>query len=241
EVSMDETSEPQTPVDIFFILSALSKEKIPLQTIAPKFTGEFHKGVDYIGDVVKFQKEFESNLAVIRFAIEEFGLQPNLKLSVHSGSDKFSIYPIINKSIKKFDAGLHLKTAGTTWLEELIGLAESGRKGLQLVKEIYAQAFERMEELCKPYLTVVQIASEKLPSPESVKKWDGLTLTGTLRHDIDSPLYNSSFRQLMHIGYKIAAEMGADFKNALEQYADFIGPNVTENIYNRHIVPLFSG
>lgn len=239
EVSMDETSEPQTPVEIFFIISALARENIPLKTIAPKFSGEFYKGVDYIGDVAKFQKEFESNLAVIRFAIEEFCLQPDLKLSVHSGSDKFNIYPIINKSIKKFDAGLHLKTAGTTWLEEIIGLAESGRDGFQLVKEIYAQAFERMEELCKPYLTVVQIDIQKLPSPESVKKWDGLTLAGTLRHDLASPLYNSSFRQLMHIGYKIAAEMGERYMVALSDNEKAIAKNVTENLFTRHIEPLF--
>ncbi|MCK4448349.1 MAG: hypothetical protein KAW56_14865, partial [Candidatus Marinimicrobia bacterium] len=226
-------------VEIFFILSALSKEKIPLQTIAPKFTGEFHKGVDYIGDVAKFQKEFESNLAVIRFAIEEFGLQHDLKLSVHSGSDKFDIYPVINKSIKKFDAGLHLKTAGTTWLEEIIGLAESGRDGLQLVKEIYAQAFKRMKELCKPYLTVVQIDTEKLPFPESVKKWDGLTFASTLRHDIASPQYNTSFRQLMHIGYKIAAEMGERYMIALSNNEGVIAKNVTENLFAKHIKPLF--
>ncbi len=239
EVSMDETSEPQTPVEIFFILSALSKENIPLQTIAPKFTGEFHKGVDYIGNVAKFQKEFESNLAVIRFAIEELGLQHDLKLSIHSGSDKFNIYPVINKSIKKFDVGLHLKTAGTTWLEEVIGLAESGKDGLQVAKEIYAQSFERMEELCKPYLTVVQIVSEKLPSPESVKKWDGLTFASTLRHDIDSPQYNPSFRQLMHIGYKIASEMGEHYLVALSDNEKVIAKNVTENLFTRHIKPLF--
>lgn len=239
EVSMDETSEPQTPIEIFFIISALSKENIPLQTIAPKFSGEFYKGVDYIGDVAKFQKEFESNLAVIRFAIEEFGLQPDLKLSVHSGSDKFNIYPIINKSIKKFDTGLHLKTAGTTWLEEVIGLAESGENGLQVAKEIYFQTFERMEELCKPYLTIVQIDTQKLPSPESVKKWDGLTLAGTLRHDLASPLYNSSFRQLMHIGYKIAAEMGERYMVALNNNEKAIAKNVTENLFTRHIEPLF--
>ncbi len=239
EISMDETNEPQTPVEIFFILSALAMENIPLQTIAPKFTGEFHKGVDYIGDVAKFQMEFESNLAVIRLAVEEFDLQHDLKLSIHSGSDKFSIYPVINKSLKIFDAGLHLKTAGTTWLEEVIGLAESGEDGLQLAKEIYTQAFERMEELSKPYLTVVQIVSEKLPSPESVEKWDGLTFASTLRHDLSSPLYNPSFRQLMHVGYKIAAEMGERYLVALRDNEKVIAKNVTENIFKRHIKPLF--
>ncbi|GAH66083.1 unnamed protein product, partial [marine sediment metagenome] len=123
EVSMDETLLPQTPVEMFFILAAIADEGIPAQTIAPKFTGRFNKGVDYVGDVTLFAKEFESDLAVVAFAIKEFGLPDSLKLSIHSGSDKFSIYGPIAGALKKFDAGLHLKTAGTTWLEELIGLA----------------------------------------------------------------------------------------------------------------------
>jgi hypothetical protein len=239
EVSMDETKEPQTPVEIFFILSALAIEGIPLKTIAPKFSGKFYKGVDYIGGIEEFQREFDSNLAVIRFAIEEFDLQSDLKLSIHSGSDKFNIYPVINQSIKKFNAGLHLKTAGTTWLEEVIGLAESGGKGLQLVKEIYAQAYERIEELCQPYLTVVQIIREELPSPESVGKWDGITFASTLRHDVSSSVYNPSFRQLMHIGYKIASEMGDRYIIALRDNEGIISKNVTENLFTRHIKPLF--
>ena len=62
-----------------------------------------------------------------------------MKLSVHSGSDKFSIYAAIHEAMKKFDAGVHLKTAGTTWLEELIGLAEAGGSGLEMAKEVYAR------------------------------------------------------------------------------------------------------
>jgi len=135
EVSMDETDEPQTPVQMLFILAAIADEGIPAQTIAPKFTGRFNKGVDYVGDVDQFSKEFEQDLAVIKFAVREFSLPANLKLSVHSGSDKFSIYGPIARAIRKFDAGLHIKTAGTTWLEELIGLAEGGGDGLLLAKE----------------------------------------------------------------------------------------------------------
>jgi len=116
EVSMDETDQPQTPVELFFILAAIADEGLPTQTIAPKFTGCFNKGVDYVGDVALFAKEFEEHLAVIAFAIKEFGLPENLKLSIHSGSDKFSLYELMNKALKKFDAGLHIKTAGTTWL-----------------------------------------------------------------------------------------------------------------------------
>ena len=92
EVSMDETDNPQTPPELLVILAALADERIPIQTIAPKFTGRFNKGVDYVGDLAQFTLEFESDLAVIAHAIRQYGLPDNLKLSVHSGSDKFSIY-----------------------------------------------------------------------------------------------------------------------------------------------------
>jgi hypothetical protein len=205
----------------------------------PKFTGRFNKGVDYKGDVEKFAREFEWDLAVIRYAVEEFGLPRNLKLSVHSGSDKFSIYGAINKAIRKFDAGLHIKTAGTTWLEELEGLALSGEEHLAMAKRIYAGAFGRLEELIEPYSTVVDIDSGKLPSPEVVAEWNGKKFTEALRHDQSCGRYNPDFRQLLHIGYKVAAEMRTEFTDAIADCQRIIGPNVTENIYERHIKPIF--
>jgi len=239
EVSMDETDQPQTPVEMFFILGAIADEGIPAQTIAPKFTGRFNKGVDYVGDVTQFTKEFEEDLAVIAFAIKEFGLPKNLKLSVHSGSDKFSIYGAMNRVIKKFDAGLHIKTAGTTWLEELIGLAMAGGEGLAIAKKAYANALSRFDELCAPYATVIDIDKDKLPSPEAVARWSGEDFADALRHDQSCEKYDLNFRQLLHVAYKIAAEMGDEFPNALEKYEETIAENVTENIYERHIKPIF--
>jgi len=241
EVSMDETLLPQTPVEMFFILAAIAAEGIPAQTIAPKFTGRFNKGVDYVGDVTLFAKEFESDLAVVAFAVKEFGLPENLKLSVHSGSDKFSIYGPIAGTLKKFNAGLHLKTAGTTWLEELIGLAMAGGDGLVIAREVYAGAVSRIDELCAPYATVVDIDREKLPAPRIVDRWDEEAFTSALRHNRSCEGYNHNFRQLLHLAYKIAAEMGERYLNALAKYEDIIAGNVTENIYERHIKPLFMG
>jgi hypothetical protein len=241
EVSMDETDQPQTPFEMFFILAAIADEAVPAQTIAPKFTGRFNKGVDYIGDVGQFTKEFEEDLAVIAFAVEEFGLPKNLKLSVHSGSDKFSIYKAINKAIKKYDAGLHLKTAGTTWLEELIGLAMAGGDGLAIAKQVYKISFARFDELCGPYATVIDIDRNKLPSPQIVEKWNGQEYAQALRHNQLCRDYNPNFRQLLHVGYKVAAELGSDYLNALEKHEDIIAKNVTENIYDRHIKPVFIG
>jgi hypothetical protein len=239
EVSMDETDQPQTPVEMLFILAAIADEGIPAQTIAPKFTGRFNKGVDYVGEVSGFAKEFEEDLAVVAFAVKEFGLLENLKLSIHSGSDKFSIYGPIAGALKKFDAGLHIKTAGTTWLEELIGLAMAGGDGLSIAKEVYATALLRFGELCGPYATVIDIDTAELPTAEQVEKWDGQNFASALRHDQSCGQYNPNFRQLLHVAYKIAAEMGTRFSDALDKHEDIIAQNVAENIYERHVRPVF--
>lgn len=239
EVSMDETDAPQTPAELLVILAAMADEGIPAQTIAPKFSGRFNKGVDYVGDVEQFREEFEADLAVIRFAVERYDLPSNLKLSIHSGSDKFSIYEPIQNALKTFDAGLHLKTAGTTWLEELIGLALAGGDGLAVAKEIYATALGRMDELCAPYATVIDIKKSWLPAADEVANWDGEIFAHALRHDPFCASYRPNLRQLLHVAYKVAAEMGARFTNALEQYEDVIAEHVTTNILDRHIRPLF--
>jgi hypothetical protein len=194
--------------------------------------------VDYVGDPEQFAREFEQDLAVIRFAVREFGLPQTLKLSVHSGSDKFSIYRHIHDAIQKFDAGLHLKTAGTTWLEELIGLALAGSDGLAIANEIYAKALARIDELCSPYATVIDIDRSKLPAPDEVAKWGSQRFAGALRHDKSCPQYNPSFRQLLHVAYKVAAELGPRFTGALEKHEATIAQQVTANIYERHIRPL---
>ena len=241
EVSMDETDLPQTPPELLIILAALADEGIPLQTIAPKFTGRFNKGVDYVGDVAQFEKEFNDDLAVIAFSIEKYGLPANLKLSVHSGSDKFSIYAPIHRAIKRTGAGLHLKTAGTTWLEEIIGLAEADGEGLVLAKDIYGEAIANVEALCAPYASVIDIDRGRLPSGEDVKTWSAAQLVASIQHVPSCPEYNQHMRQLLHVGYKIAAKMGSRYIDLLEGCEETIAKNVTLNLYDRHIVPLFIG
>ena len=241
EISVDETDAPQSPVELFLILAMIAEERIPVQTIAPKFTGRFNKGVDYVGDLAQFEKEFDEDLSVIAFAIHEFGLADTLKLSVHSGSDKFSIYAAIHRTIQRFDAGVHLKTAGTTWLEELIGLAESDGEGLAMAKEIYDQAYDHREELCAPYATVIDIDTAQLPAPQDVADWYSEEFTSALRHDPTCSAYNSSFRQLLHVGFKVAAKMGSRYLDLLKANEAIIARNVTANLYERHISPVFLG
>ena len=241
EVSMDETDTPQTPVELLIILAALADEGIPVQTIAPKFSGRFNKGVDYAGDPAQFEREFTLDIAVIHWAVKHFPLPENLKLSVHTGSDKFSIYPLIHKALQRFHAGVHLKTAGTTWLEEMIGLAEAGGDALTMAKEIYAEAYAHCDELCKPYATVIDIDHSKLPMPEEVNGWSSEQFTNALRHIPDHPGFNPNLRQLLHVGFKIAAKMGDRYIQLLEANEEVIAKNVTENIFERHIRPVFLG
>jgi tagaturonate epimerase len=239
EVSMDETDAPQTPPELLIILAALADEGVQLQTIAPKFTGRFNKGVDYVGDLPQFEKEFNDDLAVIAHAIAKYGLPANLKLSVHSGSDKFSIYPIIGDAIRRTGAGVHVKTAGTTWLEELIGLAEAGGDGLGLAKEIYAKALENVDAMCEPYASVIDIDSAKLPTADEVAGWSGDQYANALRHVQEHPEFNQHFRQLLHIAFKLAAKEGVRYTDLLKANAEVVVKNVTENLYDRHFKRLF--
>lgn len=238
EVSMDEVDYPQTPIEIFFILSALAMEEIPIQTIAPKFSGRFNKGVDYVGDIKQFEQEFEQDLLVMDYAVKEFGLPTNLKLSIHSGSDKFSIYPIMGRLIRKYDKGIHIKTAGTTWLEEMIGLALSDKDALALAKKIAIASLDRLDELCAPYATVIDINRNNLPSVETITNWTGEQFARALRHEQSDPKFNPDFRQAIHVSYKIAAEYGEEFYAALKRNKEIVGTQVCNNIYSRHIVRL---
>ena len=239
EVSMDEVETAQTPVELFFILLMISHYHIPAQTIAPKFTGRFNKGVDYVGDADQFSLEFEQDLLVIDFAVKTFDLPDNLKLSIHSGSDKFTIYPIMGELIRKYGKGIHVKTAGTTWLEELIGLALAGGDALEMAKTIYSKAYCRQEELCRPYETVIDIDPDTLPLPTEVDQWDGEKFAATLRHVPGHPDYHAGFRQLIHVGYKVAAEMGDSFLAMVQEHSDIVAEQVMTNIYDRHIKRLF--
>ncbi len=241
EISADEAQKAQTPVELLLILAAISLEKIPVQTIAPRFTGAFLKGSDYVGDLQRFAREFQDDLAVIDFAVNQFKLPRNLKLSIHTGSDKFSIYPIMHRAIQSVGAGIHLKTAGTTWLEELAGIAASGAEGLEFAKEIYIESYERCEDLCKPYLAVINIDRTKLPTPAQVAAWSAEEFVSALHHDVECRKCNLHLRQLLHVGFKVVAEKGSRFSERIREARAIIEENVTNNLYDKHIVPLFIG
>ncbi|MBI5852328.1 MAG: hypothetical protein HZB39_15040 [Planctomycetes bacterium] len=239
EVSMDETDAPQTPIELWFVLRGLAEEGVRVQTIAPRFSGAFHKGVDYAGDPSRFEAEFEADTRIVQHASRVLGLPRTLKLSVHSGSDKFALYPRIQAVLARTSAGVHVKTAGTTWLEELIGLAEAGGDGLAICRDLWCDALARIDELCAPYATVVAIDRARLPSNETVARWDGPRFARALRHDSRCPDYDRGLRQLLHVSFKLAAEMGQRFHDALRSHRADVARNVTHNLLERHLRPLF--
>jgi hypothetical protein len=240
EVSMDETETPQSPAELAVILAALADEGVPVQTLAPKFSGRFNKGVDYVGDVAAFLKEFAADVRVAKWASSALGLPASLKLSVHSGSDKFSLYKGIGEIIRREGAGLHLKTAGTTWLEEIVGLAEAGGDGLAMAKEVYRAAYDGIDEVVAPYATVVDIDRGKLPPPSAVDGWEAQALAAALRHVRSDPRFNPSMRQLVHVGFRVAAKMGNRYLDALDKHEESVSRNVTKNLFERHLAPLFT-
>jgi hypothetical protein len=176
---------------------------------------------------------------VLAHAADRYGLPETLKLSVHSGSDKFSLYPVIRRVLGATGAGVHLKTAGTTWLEELIGLAEAGGDGLDLAREIYAYAFEHVDEFCAPYASVIDIDRTMLPRPAEVNGWSGPRLAAAIRHVPADPGFNPHLRQLLHVSFKVAAKQGTRYTDLLVANREIVAKQVTENIYERHMRPLF--
>jgi len=239
EVSIDETDAPQTPPDLLVILALLADQGVPLQTIAPKFTGRFNKGVDYVGNVAAFEREFTTDVAVLAHAREAYGLPEGLKLSVHSGSDKFTLYPVIRRVLATTNAGVHVKTAGTTWLEEIIGLAEAGGAGLALAKEIYAYARDHVDELCAPYASVIDIDVARLPTAAEVAGWSGARMAAAVRHVPGSPAFNPHVRQLLHVSFKVAGAQGSRYTDLLVANRAVVGREVTTNLLDRHLKPLF--
>jgi len=161
--------------------------------------------------------------------------------SIHSGSDKFSLYPIMHRALKRANAGVHLKTAGTTWLEEMLGLAEAGGDGLAFAKALYREACSRYDEMAKPYATVIAIDRQALPAPDEVDLWGGREFVEALEHNQGCARFSIHFRQLIHISFRIAAEKRAQLLELLRANREKVEARVSYNILKRHIEPLFLG
>jgi hypothetical protein len=174
EISIDETQTPTTPAQHFFVANELIRRGVKMDTVAPRFCGEFQKGIDYIGDIKQFEEELKVHAAIAR----HFGY----KLSIHSGSDKFSIFPLIGKYTQ---GQFHVKTAGTNWLEAMrviAGIAPG------LYREIHQYALEVFDDARKYYHITPNL--ERIPKLADLKDEELVNLF----------LMNDA-RQLIHITY----------------------------------------
>jgi len=174
EVSIDETSTPTTPLEHFFVANELVDRNVKFATLAPRFCGEFQKGVDYIGDIEQFERELVDHTIIAR----HFGY----KLSLHSGSDKFSVFSIFGKLTK---GNFHVKTAGTNWLEamKLVAMVNP-----ELYREVHKYALSKFNEVTKYYVVTTNI--NNIPDIDTL---DDKELVKLFKHN-DS-------RQLIHITF----------------------------------------
>jgi hypothetical protein len=190
EVSVDETDSPTTPLEHFFIASELTRAGVRFTSLAPRFIGRFEKGVDYIGDLNALDVELKKHAAVTA----HFG---TYKLSLHSGSDKFSVYPLI---ARHWGSRIHVKTAGTSYLEALRTLA---RHEPDLFIKVFSLARERYETDRATYHVSAELA--KLPQTD----------------DLPALLDDFHAREILHVTFGSAlAQYGNDIKSALTKHAD---------------------
>ena len=175
EISIDETTFPTSPESHLFFVIQLQHRGVRLDSLAPRFVGEFQKGIDYIGELGDFRVQFDRHAAIAR----DYG---NYKISIHSGSDKFSVFPIMGELAK--DA-LHVKTAGTSWLEamRLTALAVPS-----LYREMHRFALSVFEEASKLYHVTTDLA--RIPDPQELQD-----------KDLADLLDQKDCRQLLHITY----------------------------------------
>ena len=174
EISIDETATPTTPAQHYFVASELKENGVPVQTVAPRFCGEFQKGIDYIGDIAQFEKELKIHAAIAR----KFGY----KLSIHSGSDKFATFRLIGKYTK---GNFHVKTAGTNWLEAMRAIAKIDPA---LYRDVHKHALARFADAKKFYHVTTDL--NKIPDVDTVSD-----------ADIPDLFNNNDSRQLIHITY----------------------------------------
>ena len=174
EMSIDETLTPTSPASHYFVASELILGGVDITSLAPRFCGEFQKGIDYIGDIKKFAAEFYMHVKIA----EKLGY----KISVHSGSDKFSIFPIVGE---KTNGRYHLKTAGTNWLEavRVISVIDPA-----LYRRMHKFALENLEAAKKYYHVSANPA--KIPDIDIMKD-----------SELPGLLSMNDSRQVLHIAY----------------------------------------
>ncbi len=198
ELSVDETETPTTPEAHAFVAMETQRIGMKIASLAPRFVGEFQKGIDYIGDLKEFERTFATHAALAR----EFGY----RISVHSGSDKFSAFPIVGKLTR---GRYHIKTAGTYWLEAMKVIAVNEP---ELYRRLHQAALESFEKATSYYVVTTRL--ENVPSLDSLSD-----------RELPSLFDNPDARQLIHITYgellrdeKIGLEFFTALNKHLEEY-----------------------
>ena len=174
EISIDETATPTTPLQHYFVASELIDAGVSFATIAPRFCGEFQKGIDYSGDLARFEKEITVHAVIARHF--------RYKLSIHSGSDKFSVFPSIGRECRGV---FHVKTAGTNWLEAMCVIAQTDPA---LYREVHKYALVAFDEASKYYHVTTDLS--KIPCVDSLAD-----------SELPKLFENNDARQLIHITY----------------------------------------
>lgn len=208
ELSVDETDQPTTPFEHYLIAAEMHRLGIELVSLAPRFCGDFEKGIDFKGDLEQFREEYELHLAIA----EKFG---GYKLSIHSGSDKFSVYEVIGS----LDSGaVHVKTAGTSYLEALRTIAEVNPK---LFREILSFSLTRFEEDKKTYHISADL--EKIPDPDDLKD-----------EELPPLLNDNHTRQVLHVAYgSVLASPESEKKNFKKRLMNSL--NESEELYEENL------
>ncbi len=218
EISMDETELPQTPMELLIILAAIADEGIPIQTIAPKFTGRFNKGVDYVGDVRQFAKEFNEDIRGDCFCGGDVWIAGEPEAERALGLGQVLDLRCDSRGGDEVRSGCSSEDGG----DDVAGGADRPRGGgRQRARDCQGglrEAYAHADELMKPYAAVIDIDRARLPLPGMVEGWTSDEYTSALRHDTGNPAYNQSLRQLLHVGFKVAAKMGDRYLRELEAH-----------------------
>lgn len=208
EISIDETSTPTDPISHYIIAKELQDRSIIISTMAPRFIGEFQKGIDYRGDLDSFRQDIKSHVTIA----EHF----DYRISVHSGSDKFSIFPIV---AKETHGRFHIKTAGTNWLEALEVISENEP---DLYRKIHTHALEKFEDATSLYHVTTNLSNIK-------------PLNQVEDNDLPQYLQNDDARQLLHITYGYILRDQDDHGNFLLRESFFRALEDHSEAYKAHL------
>jgi hypothetical protein len=212
EVSVDETDTPTTPAEHVYVAQELRRLGVRWTSLAPRFVGRFEKGVDYIGDLEALEADLRVHAAISRAA-------GPYKLSLHSGSDKFSIYPLAARHTRGL---VHLKTAGTSYLEALRAIALVAPA---VFRAVYRVAFERYEIDRASYHVSAELA--RAPRPDDLAD-----------ADLAAVLDQFDARQVLHVTFGSILKPGPEGRGLAAEIHDLLAarPEVYAECLSRHFV-----